>query len=53
MMGKGMGWLHPYPNPAGAIPNITRDAAHLLFLVDANTVALNMPVHVLMQGHDD
>lgn len=32
--------------------DITRDAAHLLFLVDANPVALNMPVHVLTQGHN-
>ena len=29
--------------------DITRDVAHLLFLVDANPVVLNMPVHVLMQ----
>ena len=26
---------------------------HLLFLVDANPVVLNMPVHVLTQGHND
>ena len=32
--------------------DITRDAAHLLFLVDANPVVLNMPVHVLTQGHN-
>ena len=29
--------------------DITRDAAHLLFLVDANPVVLNMPVQVLTQ----
>ena len=32
--------------------DITRDAAHLLFLVDANPVVLSMPVHVLTQGHN-
>ena len=32
--------------------DITRDVAHLLFLVDANPVVLNMLVHVLMQGHN-
>ena len=28
------------------------DAAHLLFLVDANPVVLNIPFHVLTQGHN-
>ena len=32
--------------------DITRDAAHLLFLVDANPGVFNMPVHVLTQGHN-
>ena len=32
--------------------DITRDAAHLLFWVDANPVVLNMPVHVFTQGHN-
>ena len=32
--------------------DITRDAAHLLFLVDANPVVLNMLVHVLTPGHN-
>ena len=32
--------------------DITRDAAHLLFVVDANPVVLNMLVHVLMQGYN-
>ena len=31
---------------------ISLDAAHLLFLVDANPVVLNMPLHVLTQGHN-
>ena len=32
--------------------DITRDAAHLLFLVDATPVVLNLPIHVLTHGHN-
>ena len=31
----------------------TRDADHLLFLVDAIPIVLNMPIHVLTQGHNE